>query len=369
MLKVFWAFVKKEFYHIVRDKRTLLILLGMPIAQVLLFGYAVTNEFNDAKIDILDYAQDDTSEQLIAHIQSSRNFVIRSVLVSEKDMEDGFKAGKTKLVFVIPENFSEDFYANSGTQIQVISDGSDPNNANTLVQYITEMVNDFQMEKASLAANPFQIRTESRMMYNPQLAGAYNFVPGTIGLILLIICAMLTSLTLAKEKETGTMEILLVSPLPPFMIIIGKVTPYAFLSFGIALLVLLIGNFVFSVPVVGSLGLLMLMCLLYVITSLSLGILISTKAATQQVAMMTSLMSLMMPSMLLSGFLFPMSSMPQILQWIGHIIPTKYFIDILKGIMLRGVGVEYILLEIGVLLFMTVTLLLLTWRSFKIRLE
>lgn len=369
MFKVFKAFVRKEFYHILRDKRTLLILFGMPVAQVLIFGFAVTNEFNDTKIDVLDYAKDRTSEQLINHIQSSGNFVVNAMLTSEQEMEDGFKAGTSKIIVVIPENFGEDFYASQSPTIQVITDGSDPNNANTLVQYVTQMVNTFKKEKTASKEPPFQIQTASRMLYNPQLVSAYNFVPGTIALILLIICAMLTSLTIAREKETGTMEILLVSPLSPFLIILGKVTPYAMLSFGIAVLVVLIGNVVFGVPVLGSFGLLMLMCLLYVVTALSLGTLISTKSDTQQKAMMTSLMSLMMPSMLLSGFLFPMSSMPQLLQWIGHIIPAKYFIDILKGVMLRGVGMNFIVFEVGVLLLMTLVLLLLTWRNFKIRLE
>ncbi|AWX44391.1 Inner membrane transport permease [Flagellimonas maritima] len=369
MFKVFKAFVKKEFYHILRDKRTLLILFGMPIAQVLIFGFAVTNEFNDTKIDVLDYAKDVTSNQLIDHIQSSGHFMVNNRLLSEKEMEDGFKAGASKIVVAIPENFSEDFYAGANPQIQVITDGSDPNNANTLVQYVTQMVNTFKTERSVQGGTPYQIQLSTQMMYNPQLVSSYNFVPGTIALILLIICAMLTSLTIAKENEKGTMEVLLVSPLPPVIIILGKVTPYALLSFGIAVLVVLIGNIVFGVPVLGSFGLLMLMCLLYVITALSLGTLISTKSDTQQKAMMTSLMSLMMPSLILSGFIFPMSSMPQVLQWIGHIIPAKYFIDILKGIMLRGVGMDFLLFEVGVLLLMTLVFLVLTWRNFKIRLE
>jgi ABC-2 type transport system permease protein len=207
------------------------------------------------------------------------------------------------------------------------------------------------------------------MIYNPQLISAYNFVPGTIALILLIICAMLTSLTISKEKELGTMEILLVSPLPPLLIILGKVTPYALLSFINAVMVLLIGYFVFNVPIVGSIGLLLLMCFLYVVTALSLGTLISTVSATQQSAMMKSLMGLMLPSMILSGFIFPLASMPLILQYIGKIVPATYFIEILKGIMLRGTGLNLILFEVGVLVLMTIVLLALALKNFKIRLE
>ena len=369
VFKVFMAFVRKEFYHILRDKRTLLILFGMPLAQVLIFGYAVTNEFKDARIDVLDYAKDETSEQYINHLQSSGNFIVRKVLASQKDMEAGMKAGKTKLVVSIPENFSEDFYAGSPTQIQVITDGSDPNNANTLVQYLTEMTRSFQQMKRNESPNPYSIHVASRMLYNPQLASAYNFVPGTIALILLIICAMLTSLTIAKEKEIGTMEILLVSPLSPLLIILGKVAPYALLSFGNAVIVILIGFFVFDVPVLGSTVLLLGMCFLYVFTALSLGIFISTTVKTQQEAMMKSLMGLMMPSMLLSGFIFPLASMPAVLEYIGKLIPATYFIRILKGVMLQGVGLNFILFEVGVLLMMTLGFLLLSWRNFKIRLE
>ena len=356
-------------YHILRDRRTLLILFGMPIAQVLIFGYAVTNEFKDAKIDVLDYAKDQSSMQLVQHLQSSGNFLLNRIIHSEREMEAGFRAGTSKLVLVIPESFAADLYGSEPVSLQLIADGSDPNNANTLVQYASAMIQDFQRERLKLSENPFQVKVETRMLYNPQLISAYNFVPGTIALILLIISAMLTSLTIAREKEQGTMEILLVSPLPPLLIILGKVAPYAILSFINAVLVLVLGYFVFGVPVIGSLSLLLLICLLYVVTALSLGTLISTLSKTQQDAMMRSLMGLMMPSMVLSGFIFPLASMPLVLQYLGHIIPATYFIEILKGIMLRGVGLNFILLEVTVLLGMTLFFLFMTYKKFKIRLE
>ncbi|QLE00038.1 ABC transporter permease [Galbibacter sp. BG1] len=369
MFKVFWAFVKKETYHILRDKRTLLILFGMPLAQILIFGFAVTNEFKNAAIDVLDHSKDQESKQLIQQMQSSGYFKLHNLLKSEDEMEAGFKNGDTKLVMVIPANFSSALYSNTGMKIQIIADGSDPNNANTLVQYANQMIHRFQEQKGDLSSNPYKIPIETRMLYNPQLRSSYNFVPGTIALILLIISAMLTSLTIAKEKETGTMEILLVSPLHPLIIILGKVTPYAVLSFVDVILVLLIGYFIFDVPVVGSLILLLIMSALYVITALSLGTLISTASKTQQDAMMRSLMGLMLPSMILSGFIFPLTSMPLVLQVLGHLIPATYFIEILKGIMLRGVGLEFIWKPFLILVFMTVVLLLLTWKNFKIRLQ
>ncbi len=369
MLKVFWAFVKKEWYHIIRDKRTLLILFGMPIAQVLLFGFAISTEFKGARIDVLDQARDDTSQQLIAHLQSSGHFELNRLLTSEDEMESGFKEGSTKLVVVIPENFGANLYSGQPVDIQFVADGSDPNNANTLVQYATTMLNEFQKDQSASTENPFQIQVENRMLYNPQLDSAYTFVPGTIALILLIVCAMLTSLTIAREKELGTMEILLVSPLPPLLIILGKVAPYALLAFLDAILILVLGNFVFKVPVLGSVTLLLFCCLLYVVVGLSLGTLISTRSSSQQQAMMASLMGLMMPSLILSGFIFPLSSMPGVLELIGQIIPATYFIEILKGVMLRGVGLRFVYHEILILLIMVLVLLLLTWKNFKVRLQ
>ncbi|NHF59575.1 ABC transporter permease [Flavobacteriaceae bacterium TP-CH-4] len=369
MFKVFKAFVQKELYHILRDKRTLLILFGMPVAQVLIFGYAVTNEFRDAYLDIYDQAGDHMSQELVQHLQSSGHFQVNNMIRSDKQLEDGFKAGTTKLAVVIPVDFASDLSNGKSVSVQLLADGSDPNNANTLVQYASTMITSFQKERLDQSENPYQIGVQTRMLYNPQLASAHNFVPGTIALILLIISAMMTSLTIAREKELGTMEILLVSPLPPLLIILGKVAPYAALSFIDALLVLILGYFVFDVPIVGNLLLLLAVCFLYVVAALALGTLISTVSKTQQDAMLRSLMGLMMPSMLLSGFIFPLASMPKVLQVLGSIIPATYFIEILKGVMLRGVGFDLVVWEVMILVGMTVFLLFMSYRNFKIRLE
>ncbi len=369
MFKIFKAFVRKEMYHIIRDKRTLLILFGMPIAQVLIFGYAVTNEFKDANIDIYDQAKDNLSQELVQHMQSSGHFTVDREIQSEKELEEGFKAGTTKLVVVIPYGFSSELSNDKSVTVQLLADGSDPNNANTLTQYAVSMIQSFHQARLEKTKNPYQIDIQTRMLYNPQLKSAHNFVPGTIALILLIISAMMTSLTIAKEKETGTMEILLVSPLPPLLIILGKVAPYAILSFIDALLVLILGYFVFDVPIVGNIVLLLVVCFLYVVVALALGTLISTVSKTQQDAMLRSLMGLMMPSMLLSGFIFPLASMPKVLQIIGSIIPATYFIEVLKGIMLRGTGLGPVLWHVMILIFMAIVLLALTYRKFKIRLE
>jgi ABC-2 type transport system permease protein len=367
MLKIFSAFVKKEFFHILRDKRTLIILIDMPIALVLLFGYVVTNEFKDASVVVLDNAHDELSGEFRQHLEASGHFLIKADLLSYDEIETHFKNGTAKLAIVIPPHFEDDFFDKKQTQIQLIADGSEPNYATTLVNYASQMIGRFQRIHSGAGALPYQVKVETRMIYNPGLVSAYTFVPGVVALILMLISAMMTSLTIAKEKELGTMDLLLVSPLPPLIILLGKVVPYAFLSFLSTVIVLVLGHYIFEVPIYGSLPLLLGMCLLYLIVSLALGVLISTKSSTQQAAMMSSLFTLLMPTMLLSGFIFPISSMPFLLQQISKIIPAKYFIEILKGVMLKGVGFQFIYFPVAVLCLMAVVLLTLAWGNFEIR--
>ena len=367
MLKIFTAFVRKEFYHILRDRRTLVILLGMPVVLVLLFGYVVTNEFKDASIVIWDQAHDELSAEFQAHLQSSGHFLVKANVQSHGEIEANFKNGNAKMAVVIPPNFGEGFYGKKQVQIQLIADGSEPNYAATLVNYASQMIARFQQARSGATALPYRVNVETRMIYNPGLVSAYTFVPGVIALILLLISAMMTSLTIAREKELGTMDLLLVSPLNPLVILIGKVVPYAVLSFLSAILVLAMGYYIFEVPIMGSLPLLLACCLLYLIVSLGLGVLISTKSDTQQTAMMSSLFVLLMPTMLLSGFIFPLESMPALLQGISKIIPATYFIEILKGVMLKGVGLSFIYRPMAVLGIMAVVLLGLAWGNFEIR--
>jgi ABC-2 type transport system permease protein len=365
-MKAFLAFVKKEFYHILRDTRTLVILFVMPIVQVLVFGYAVTNEFNDAPVAVINQAQDELSRELTTHLAASGHFMVVAHPTDVAELNRLFKAGDVKLGIVIPPEFERDFFAGKGT-LQLLTDGSDPNYATTLQTYANRMVAGFQQRYASSTGSAYRINVEIRLVFNPTLVSAYNFIPGVIALILLLISAMMTSLTIAREKETGTMDLLLVSPLNPLVIIIGKVTPYVLLSMVNAVVVLAMGYFIFKVPILGSLPLLAGTCLLYVLTALSLGILISTKAATQQAAMMGSLFALLMPTMLLSGFIFPIDSMPLPLQFVSRIIPATYFIDALKAVMLKGVSTQYVWQSVMVLGGMTVFLLFASWMSFKVR--
>lgn len=368
-MKTFLMFVKKEFFHIFRDKRTLLILFGMPVVQVILFGFAITNEINDANIVILDNAKDESSREITDKIVSSGYFLLDRNLNSSAELEDIFQEGKTKMAIVFGPEFGEKFYNGKGAQIQLIADATDPNTANLLISYANAIIRNWQISKLGAQRLPLQIKTTFKMTYNPEMKSVFLFVPGVITVILMLVSAMMTSIAVTREKELGTMEILLVSPLNPTMIIIGKVIPYLFFSLINAFVILGLGFFVFGMPIFGSLGLLIAECLLFVITSLGLGILISTVAKGQQSAMMFSLMGLMLPTIILSGFVFPIENMPLPLQVISNIIPAKWFIIIVKDIMLKGTGIEGIWKETAILIAMATIFIGASIKRFKVRLE
>ena len=368
-MKRFIGFLRKEFYHIFRDKRSLFILFGMPIAQILLFGFAITNEINNVDVAILDQSKSTDTQKIINKIAASKYFTISQLLNTESDIEKAFKKGKVKAVLNFQQNFSKELVRDHKAVIQVITDATDPNTANTISNYINAMVLNYQQENNKGNSMAYQIIPQTRMVYNPELKSVFMFVPGVMTIILMLVSAMMTSISIAREKELGTMEILLVSPLKPFQVIVGKVVPYIFLSIVNAIVIIVLGILVFGVPVQGSLFLLGFESVLFIITSLALGILISTIATTQQTAMMVSLMGLMLPTILLSGFIFPVTSMPIILQVISNIIPAKWFIIILKGIMLKGVGLTYLWKETLILLGMTLLFIVISIRKYKIRLE
>ncbi|MDP3311779.1 ABC transporter permease [Lutibacter sp.] len=368
-MKRFIGFIKKEFYHIFRDKRSLFILFGMPIAQIMLFGFAITNEINNVDIAILDHSKDATTQEIIHKIASSKYFSIRQLIKNESEIEAVFKKGKVKAILIFEKDFSKNLTKESNATIQIITDATDPNTANTISNYTNSILQKYQQEINKNVKSPYQIVPETRMVYNPELKSVFMFVPGVMTIILMLVSAMMTSISITREKELGTMEILLVSPLKPFQVIIGKVVPYIFLSIINAVVIVLLSIFIFKMPVQGSLFLLGIESVLFIITSLSLGILISTASATQQTAMMISLMGLMLPTILLSGFIFPISSMPLPLQVISNTIPAKWFIIILKGIMLKGVGLLFIWKETLILVAMTLFFIVLSIKKYKIRLE
>jgi len=368
-MKRFIGFIKKEFYHIFRDRRSLFILFGMPIAQILLFGFAITNEINNVDIAILDHSKDETTKEIINKIAASKYFSIKQMVDREADIASVFKKGQVKAVLNFEKDFSKNLIKERKATIQIITDATDPNTANTISNYVNAILQQYQKELNKDITIVYQIVPETRMVYNPELKSVYMFVPGVMTIILMLVSAMMTSISITREKELGTMEILLVSPLKPIQVIIGKVFPYIFLSIINAVVIVMLSIFIFNMPVQGSLFLLALESILFIISALALGILISTISATQQTAMMISLMGLMLPVILLSGFIFPISSMPMPLQVISNIIPAKWFIIIIKGIMLKGVGLQFIWKETLILLGMTVFFIALSVKKYKIRLE
>jgi ABC-2 type transport system permease protein len=369
-MKRFLGFVKKEFLHIFRDYRTLFILFGIPAAQILIFGYAVSTDIKNAGVAVLDLSHDEITQKLTDKIISSGFFKKTETLLNYSDIDKVFKKGKTKAVIVFEEDFGKKMISEGKASLSIISDGSEPNTATLITNYTTSIVNDFTMEFAGPNLNnSIRISPEVKMLYNPALKSHFMFVPGVITLILILICALMTSVTITREKEFGTMEVLLVSPLRPIQIILGKVMPYFLLSFINVLLILLLSWLVFGLPVKGSIILLLAECMLYILMSLTLGILISTVSKTMQQAIFISLVGIMLPTILLSGFIYPIENMPKIYDYVSAVLPPRYFIVIIKNIMIKGTGFMYIWKETLILIFMTLVFMGLSVRNFKIRLE
>lgn len=368
-MKQFLIFVKKECLHIWRDKRTLFILICMPVVQILLYGFALTNEVKNSKIAIFDQANDAASTIISNQIAASRYFSLWKNVYSYEEIEATFRQGKIRLAVVFPRGFRDDLLHTNHAQIQLIADASDPNTANMLTNYATSIINDYQTALHQNEQLPYTIKTQVRMLYNPELKGAYNFVPGVMALVLMLVCAMMTSISIVREKELGTMEVILVSPLKPFRIIIAKTIPYLLISILNIASILLLSVYALDVPVSGNLGVLIAESILFTITSLSLGILISNTAKTQQTAQFTSMMSLFLPTLLFSGFLFPVENMPVPLQIISNVVPAKWYYIIVKAVMIKGLGFAAVWKETLILMGMTVVLLGISIRNFKIRLE
>ena len=367
-MKQFIAFVRKEFYHIFRDTRTLVVLFGMPLAQLLLFGYAITTEVNNANIGIYNQSPGQYSNGLVDKMVSSGFFRLAENLHSEAEMLDAFKKNKLKLIMVIPTDF-ESKVSRGEANIQLIADGSDPNLASILTTSAEAIIMTWMKGNFTQKMEIETIDPQVRWHYNPELKSAEMFVPGVVTIILMLVSAMLTSISITREKELGTIEILYVSPLRPVTIIIGKVVPFAILSIINTIMILGAAYLIFSVPVNGSILLLLAESMLFIMTSLGLGVLISTVSDTQQTALMLSLFGLMLPTILLSGFIFPISSMPFPLQMISNVIPAKWFLIIIKAIMLKGVGIAYFWKETLVLVGMSLFFIGLSIKKYKIRLQ
>ena len=367
-MKKFFVFVRKEFFHVFRDRRTLLLLFGLPVVQIVLFGFALTNEIKNSKIVICDFAKDNISRKITDKLEASNNFEIEARVNSVSEVERVFREGKIKLAVVFPEGLEMKLNHDHLAQIQLIADASDPNTATTLISYSTNIINDFRINELGAGGLQYSILPEVRMLYNPELKGATNFVPGVMALVLLLICVLMTSVSIVKEKENGTMEVLLVSPFQPFLVIVSKLTPYFVLSLINLSVILFLSVFLLDTPVKGNLLLLVLESCLFIITALSLGLMISNVTSSQQTAMFVSLVGMMLPTVILTGFMFPVENMPMPLRIISNIVPSKWYYIIVKDVMIKGLGFESIWKETLILFGMTLFLLVVSLKRFKIRL-
>ena len=367
-MKQFISFIKKEIYHIVRDPLTLSIMLILPVLLVLILGFAITTEIRNTPVVVFDQSKTIESQRLIDKIDGNAYFTLVKDLHSEQDIGKSFQKGECKLAIVIPSDFGQNLLYREKTNIQVIVDSSDPNEGSSLCNYLQLIIAQYQKELVSHQSNAGIINTEIKLLYNPQMKRMYSFVPGIIGMIMMLICASMTSISIAREKELGTMEILLVSPLKPAQIVLAKAVPYLFISLADMVLCLLLAHYVLEIPILGNVGLIMLMSFIYTLSAIALGLLISTVSQTQQEAMVTSGVGLLLPTMLLSNLIFPIDSMPLLLRLFSYIVPARWFIDPLRDIMIKGLGFGAIWFEFLILLSISMILLFISIKKFKNRL-
>lgn len=365
-MKQFIAFIKKEFYHILRDKRTMLILIGMPIIQIILFGFAISTEVRNVQTAVLVNSADADVRHIIDRLDASEYFTVKYIVHSPEEIEHLLKKNKIELAIVIANDLNRLRF--DSRQIQIIADATEPNQAVTRSSYANGVLTK-ALAELGLKHQVNKIIVSGKLLYNPQMKSAYNFVPGVMGLILMLICAMMTSISIVREKETGTMEILLVSPMNPIWVILSKTIPYFVLSIINLSTILLLSVFVLNVPIAGSLLSLLGVSLLFIFVSLALGLLISCITHTQVAALLASAMVLLIPTIILSGIIFPIESMPAPLRWLSCIIPARWYVALVRKLMIEGVPLSYVWQEVLILLLMAVILIGITTKKFKNRLE
>ena len=365
---MFIAFVGKEIRHILRDRRTMLILFGMPLIMMLLFGFAISTDVKDVRLVAVTTPADHITQRMLTRLDASEYFILTHTVQTTAEAEQLIRNGQADIAIVFSPRFADRLPKGQG-QVQLILDGADPNQASMQGAYATQILQAGMAEATSAAHVPQSTEIITRLLYNPQMKSAYKFVPGIMGLLLLLICAMMTSVSIVREKERGTMEVLLVSPIRPLLILIAKAVPYFLLSIIILLFILGISNFVLKVPVSGNLLAILTLCLLYIFLALCLGLLISVVAKTQLQALLISGMLMLMPNLLLSGMIYPIESMPLPLQWFSAIIPARWFIAAIRKLMVMGVGLQMVGRELLILTAMSLLILGIALKKFKTRLE
>ena len=368
----FIAFFKKEFRYIFRDTWTMIILLILPILMLILFGLGISTEIRNTRVAVFDPSRDVATQQIVNSLSTSEYFIIDHYLSDISEVEQTLKNGDIGIIVVFEPRFNENLNRGNAT-VQLIADGSDPNTASTLVNYATAIVNSSPIV---IGNAPTQIGTplprihcEIKLLYNPTMKGTYNIVPGVLGIVLMLICTLMTSVAIAREKETSSMEVLLVSPIKPITIIMSKTAPYLILSLFNLISLLLLSVFVLKVPIVGSLVLLIGLSLVFIFVCLSLGVLISIIAPSQIVALLVSAVIGVILTLMLSGMIFPIENLPLVLQWLAQIIPAKWFIEAARNVMIKGAGIAAIAKELTVLGGMAMFLLALSVKKFNKRIE
>ena len=359
-MKEFWSFIIKETQHIMRDRRTMMILFGMPIILMLIFGFAISTDVRNVRTVVVMSQIDHQTQRMINALDESEYFNVLYKVHTPAEAEQLIRNQKADMGIV----FSTDFASKHGG-VQLITDGTDPNMAQQYNNYASQIMGTQLMNVMQRKA-PNTIAL--KMLYNPQMKSSYNFVPGIMGILLMLICAMMTSISIVREKERGTMEVLLVSPVRPFLIILAKAVPYLVLAFVVLLAILLMSRYVLFVPIAGSLWLILLVSTIYIFMALSLGLLISTIAKTQMAALLMSAVMLLMPCTMLSGMMFPIESMPHVLQWVAALIPPRYYISAMRKLLIMGVSFRYVLSEVVTLLGMTTLFLTVALLKFNKRL-
>ena len=359
-MKEFWSFIIKETQHIMRDRRTMMILFGMPIILMLIFGFAISTDVRNVRTVVVMSQIDHQTQRMINALDESEYFKVLYKVHTPAEAEQLIRNQKADMGIV----FSTDFASKHGG-VQLITDGTDPNMAQQYNNYASQIMGT-QLMNVMQRKTPNAIAL--KMLYNPQMKSSYNFVPGIMGILLMLICAMMTSISIVREKERGTMEVLLVSPVRPFLIILAKAVPYLVLAFVVLLAILLMSRFVLFVPIAGSLWLILLVSTIYIFMALSLGLLISTIAKTQMAALLMSAVMLLMPCTMLSGMMFPIESMPHVLQWVAALIPPRYYISAMRKLLIMGVSFRYVLSEVVTLLGMTTLFLTVALLKFNKRL-
>lgn len=376
-MKILRLFIAKEFQQFIRDKKMVAIILIAPVIQLIFLGYAANRDLTDIRTVVFDKDDSYRSREFIRRFEESGYFSVVNKVNTYNQITEILDKGDALTAIVIPEEFEKDLSRKQTAKVQLIFDASDGNKASIAGGYAQNIIAEFSsgisteyLEKSGMKTLPSgSVSGETRVWYNPNLITRLFMLPSIVGLILIIITTNLTALAIVKEREIGTLEQLIVTPIKPYQMIFGKLIPFSILGFIAILLVLSVMRFWFGIQIKGSVALLLLSSVAYMLSTLGLGLFVSTISKSQQQAMITSAFLIIMPMVFLSGFAFPIENMPEIIQYITYIIPLKYFIIIIRAIVLKGLGFSYLWKEILILFSMGIVILILSSLRFRKKLE